>query len=462
MNLRGTPADELRIILSKDKTKREINNIRRDVLLEAADTVNEDKQRDPDCDDEWFINSHPPRENCGIRDYVRSERCRYQEVLQRNVCDLLPKPHSITIADLTRLFFEHLCVGDNEFDDAYERFRIAACGMAEDLRKTAPFPIAHLARGPAPGIPPKKIRQYLSGEIPETEWKVLLREYDKFTGQLGLDTFDPGTVIWRNSYFPDGPSLEVVGMLPAAYCSHGQRREEVVVYAALEGQMSRNAAKQASAELKPLVRSAHKSFTLVFLQSSSPLDYPTLRPLKNDEAGRWYCFIKECVDVYYSAQPKKSDLRNRLRNGLHLLVEADRQNRSAISFALCISALEALLGENSAGISKTLAENVAVLLEPDRKLRCRAIDKMKDLYNKRSRILHGDDVEDDLQALENTRLVAAACVNAMLQRRRAFRSTQAIEETSQQFLKELQRAHTEAEGLDGVSEMPPVRALWQS
>lgn len=74
---------------------------------------------------------------------------------------------------------------------------------------------------------------------------------------------------------------------------------------------------------------------------------------------------------------------------MRLLVEADFQATAALKLALGFSAIEALVCRNEAGITEELARNAATLLVQNPDDRIEAIDRIKKLYNARSKVLHG-------------------------------------------------------------------------
>lgn len=99
----------------------------------------------------------------------------------------------------------------------------------------------------------------------------------------------------------------------------------------------------------------------------------------------------DCV-LLTTASGDKDKLAQRVATALRLLGEAADQKNSAISLALSVTALESLLGSKGDGIAKTLGERVAVLLEARREHRRAAEKFVGDLYNERSRVLHGETI----------------------------------------------------------------------
>ncbi len=168
-------------------------------------------------------------------------------------------------------------------------------------------------------------------------------------------------------------------------------------------------------------------------------------------------FIKFCVASMWAISPKGDFLDKRLANTVRLLREADRQTEDAIGLALAITALEAILGRQESGNSLTeaLATNVAVLMEPDLIPRNDAIDFVKELYNKRSKALHGVNIDGDADARCRARLLAAGVLKAVWEHRTFETGT----DRDKDFFKMLRDRNREKGLPEGVHDSP-VRALW--
>lgn len=81
---------------------------------------------------------------------------------------------------------------------------------------------------------------------------------------------------------------------------------------------------------------------------------------------------------------------NRILNSLDLYSEACRQVRYDTTLILMISAIEALYTYKDTGISEQLAQNSALYLFRRESARLKQYENMKEAYNVRSRLLHGD------------------------------------------------------------------------
>ncbi len=125
--------------------------------------------------------------------------------------------------------------------------------------------------------------------------------------------------------------------------------------------------------------------------------------------------LSQMMSSYFLPPAKKtSSFEQRLRNAVHLLVEADAQSHKAIALSLCFSAIEAMVCEKTDGIVDELSRHVSVLLQPTAMERPKAIQAVKRLYNVRSKTLHGDALEEDETAWWSSRLLATGVLKAAL------------------------------------------------
>ncbi len=139
--------------------------------------------------------------------------------------------------------------------------------------------------------------------------------------------------------------------------------------------------------------------------------------------------IHDYLDTYFAHfgnrnSPKKDNFDRRICNAVQLLIEADRQRNLALQLALSVASIEALVGINAPELAEKLAENIATLLEPEVSERRKPMDFFKDLYNKRSKALHGEVVEGESEYQNRSRHIASAVLAAILDRRRFFESAQ--------------------------------------
>jgi hypothetical protein len=173
--------------------------------------------------------------------------------------------------------------------------------------------------------------------------------------------------------------------------------------------------------------------------------------------------LNTLIDAYFSSpRPKSKDkaFDNRIRNACHLLVAADCQSSDAIGLSLSITAIETLLAKDNNSIAHSVAECFANLFEPDLKERYKAFAFAKKLYNQRSRVLHGEDIDLSGAERSQARLCAAAAMIAILERQRFVgRTCRKKKEKPEDFFKELE-AHRYMEGPFVGVPVPPISHLW--
>lgn len=156
------------------------------------------------------------------------------------------------------------------------------------------------------------------------------------------------------------------------------------------------------------------------------------------------------LDAYFAEPSKKSGTFNqRLRNAAHLLVEADSQSSDAIGLALSFSAIEALVCEKSEGIVDELSRHVATLLEPNALERPESIKVVKQFYSLRSKTLHGDRIDGDLDARWIARALASAIFAAAVEWKRN-RLSLGSEIDRGNFISELRDSSSTGQKIAGV------------
>lgn len=226
----------------------------------------------------------------------------------------------------------------------------------------------------------------------------------------------------------------------------------------IEALMSTKAWEQLHEELARILQSTIRSMTLLFSIDNSRLW--TKIPIMNLSLLKEHKhFIKSCLETYYKNPDKKDSLNKRIRNAICLLVEADLQSNHAIALALSIGAIEALLGEKGTEVVEKISRNTAAILEPDPSKRDKAEKFIKDLYDLRSRTLHGEMVEGEEQAFQNARHLAAGVLTAVISRR-DFRQMAGYDtETPQDLFKDIREKRNLPGQPDAVPELN-VRRLW--
>lgn len=266
----------------------------------------------------------------------------------------------------------------------------------------------------------------------------------------------------------------------------GKRRFEsrfrifFTVMAQITGRMSEAALKALSEEFERILLSMWKSVEMLektsdefdldttascILTASSILKVPIIDesnlPVVSEagfESGR--LFIQKCIDAYFSTPTKKERWGRRIRNAIHLLIASDAQSDDAVSLALSVAAIEALLGQKGEGISHRLSDNVGTLLEPEPTRRQEASKFFKELYHKRSRVLHGEQIDDCGHVRHEGRQLAAAVLHGIITSRDFLpRIGQELKEPDE-FIKGLYEKRFVQGQPDGLWDSN-VRKLWR-
>lgn len=140
---------------------------------------------------------------------------------------------------------------------------------------------------------------------------------------------------------------------------------------------------------------------------------PTLTKVASDSCTPWAIWREDAIteegrivgvliDAWWLPGKKNPTYLGRVGNALRFANEARSQSSTGLRFTLLTTALEALLGSKGEVTAK-IAQRSSVVLEPNRMQRSSCSRKIKDLYNTRSRIVHGDEVnasEADAECLQ--------------------------------------------------------------
>jgi hypothetical protein len=171
----------------------------------------------------------------------------------------------------------------------------------------------------------------------------------------------------------------------------------------------------------------------------------------NDIAAKERGFFSALLSHYFHPPAKKmSSIEQRLRNAVHLLVEADAQSNQSISLSLSFAAVEALVCKNTSGIVDELSRNVAALLQPKAMDRPAVIKAIKDLYDIRSKVLHGEQLKGDENTRWQVRILASAVLKGVTD---WFEHVRRIggEPKREEFLEELGTSATTGQQMVGVA-----------
>lgn len=161
-------------------------------------------------------------------------------------------------------------------------------------------------------------------------------------------------------------------------------------------------------------------------------------------ASYYFPMLTELLEAYFGAttlshKKRGDDVSYRLRNALHLLSHSDRQTADGIGLALSVTAIETLLCDKKEGMSEIFARNVSALIEPDTLQRFNAHQFAKRMYDARSNVLHGTNMEVLPSERQNAQLLAAMVVKAVVDRRLARRARGEKEETLSEMSQSLHR-----------------------
>lgn len=170
--------------------------------------------------------------------------------------------------------------------------------------------------------------------------------------------------------------------------------------------------------------------------------------------------VAASLDAYYCAPTKRDTILGRIRNAVILNTESAQMPHDGLALAVCMSAIEALLGKKGTDISRTMAEHIATLLEPDSRERPNAVRFVKKLYDERSRILHGEKVFGERALRDQARILFTAVLKAIVERSNFLRRVGVDMETPDGLFAELSDSKFGAGQLAGVSDSVG-RRLWR-
>lgn len=173
-----------------------------------------------------------------------------------------------------------------------------------------------------------------------------------------------------------------------------------------------------------------------------------------------FSFIPGCLDAFYAQPPKKDSILRRISTATRLMTQADSQSDHCVELALSVAAVEAMLCRKGADLANMFAENASALLEPDPTYRSSAVRWCKKLYGLRSEVLHGTGFNATRADASNARLLAAAVLKAMIERRDFVGRMGGDVETPEDLLKELFNDKYTPGQLTGV-EVSAIAAVWR-
>ncbi len=173
-------------------------------------------------------------------------------------------------------------------------------------------------------------------------------------------------------------------------------------------------------------------------------------------------FMEHAIEALFLDLPgKKDSMARRVKNAVRLIGESDNQRHNSIGLALSVTAIEALICRKGDNLAQMFAENMAFLLEPDPAHRLEAERWGKRIYDLRSGVLHGSDLDCSARDISQAKLAASMVLRAALERRAAIKRVGGNDENPDEFLNELRSGKYRPGQLTHVSELP-LKRFWRS
>jgi hypothetical protein len=394
---------QLRQLLGQEKLKRRLNNVRAEVIESLKG------QGGPEARQLTSKELHP-EESRLVRAAMRGRLMQGDSPLISDVLMVVDRPAVVTLEDLIRAAVDHLSVWDEEMDAAFVRF---GRSLLSRLKLVPSRPVAVA--------------------VCDT-----LRDAGK-----------QKSVLWKNEI----TTIALCGSGPAGAEPGHEPTDEldqrVVLYARVNMFGSSRAVASVHDEAMSLLRSILVTSSLWHVNARPYETGGGLPDVWEDDLWVDLPAICKCLEVYFAKVKKGDSIESRLRNAMLLLTEADRQTHFAIAVSLCFSAMEAMLGKGNTDISVSLSRNIAALLEPPNAKRTAAMKVVKDLYNVRSKVLHGASLDHDPKTRQRCRWLASAVFGAVLERYRFMEKRDG--ETPDEFFNVLENAQMNGQQVEGVS-----------
>ncbi len=375
---------------------------------------------------------------------------RIEQAFEKYVFDKMPRPYVVTIEELLEHLFSlanpgktGYMEGDHvDFNDVYAIFINSVNNHILLHRSSAPFPICIVHTG----------EEFFRG----FEFAIRMIKGSEFASKIMEGgSSDRLETLWCKS----GISLEVVGESyhSGRYCGTMSQ-----LCACFEGDMSNLVCERLREELSRILPSVIRSISLITQKDISKIKRASIKgiPLSDEQwiSDKRY-LIKRCLDAYYSKPMKKDSIERRIRNAVHLLIESDAQSNDAVGLALSVAAIDALLGEKGKDMVEKLSTNVAVLLEPDLEKRGNAKNFVRDIYDLRSRALHGEKIETESYSRIKARHLAAGVLAGIVSHRDFLSRAGYDPERPNELLKDLRESQFTPGQPIGVEESN-VGELW--
>lgn len=235
------------------------------------------------------------------------------------------------------------------------------------------------------------------------------------------------------------------------------------LHAEITGWASKVAFEKINKEIQSLVPSVIRSLSFLYPTdepaSLSQNLIPMIKSKKFLEEKAFY--VRKCIDYFYLIPSTKDNFERRIHNSICLLIEADRQTNNAVGLSLSFAAIEALIGRNEDNISSKLAERIAALFEPELSERSKAEKFVIDMYNFRSRVLHGEQTQSDDIDFLKARHLAAGVLFEVIFRQDLLKRAGFPPETPEDLIKRLKEKKYDDKRLLGIEDSN-VKELWSN
>ncbi len=397
---------------------------------------------------------------------------KIEKAFDKYVIQKMPMPHRLTLKELVEAFFDLAKPDENHFRE-FEQFTSDDCNnlYMVFVNYVINHILSHCYSAPFP------ICMVTNKEEAELWLQGFLRGYQHAKGEKWEPSDLDGIRSWEETTVWDKNGVSV--RLPRGADLIKERPGGKRLYhllAVIEGEMSTLACSTLQNEMSRILPTAIRSADLLQTErfgGELKVIEPTIPLLYEREISglpwgeeklieKAKPLIRHYLDAYYSdSSGKKDSINRRIRNAVCLLIESDNQANNAVGLALSITAMEALLGEKVDGVATMLAERVSALLEPDNTQRNNAIAFVKNLYNTRSRALHGELVETESAVRFNARHLAAAVLDAMIFLKLAAPSYYNVPDSPEELRKFLYDSRRTAGQPLGIEEYN-VRELWKN
>lgn len=440
-------AHKVRDLLETKKTEAVLENLHC-YIYAAADVSDQEWNWD---DGRFAAGQLHPADSNSFDWILGGEDEHIREVFEERVVQKLGRPAIIQAGDLTDEFARVMRVDD--FTSAYRLFIGNIFKYILIPRTARPFAIGEIPER-RPQDPTGKPEDSSEADTDHNGPLLIGEKIPPWCGE-GEEPFWHGNGV-RVELLPPGPpelSPEHLA-LPDAW------NRSQVAFVRLSSVMAESCVRQLRADLLCVLTSVVRSVSLLTQKDTGVTMRTGLPKVSCDLLSESRPFIRSCLSHYFAEPTKKDTFRRRICNAVQLLSQADLQVDDAIGLSLSMAAIEALLGEKGPEIAKTLADRIAALLEPDLRKRANAVKLVKKLYNSRSRALHGEMIDGEALAREDTRLLAAGVLAVMVMYD-VFRQRMGEDAAPPNtFFSDLDEAKFDSGLLAGISELQ-VRRLWK-